>query len=190
MYVWDLSPWLKPLARGPVLAPKELERLWTALASDNAIHARKALWKIVASPEGAVPFLAQQLRPIPAASEAEVAQLIADLDANRPPARRRAQERLELLSRHVEAALKKALAQPASLQQSRSLEPLVQALNPPYTSPERLRRLRAIEVLERISSPEARQLLWEIAKGAAGAPETEDAKAALQRLARKQPPTP
>ncbi len=42
--------------------------------------------------------------------------------------------------------------------------------------------MRNIEVLERIGTPEARQLLQTLANGAPGALQTEEAKDSLQRL--------
>jgi hypothetical protein len=56
-------------------------------------------------------------------------------------------------------------------------------------SPVRLRSLRALEVLERAGTAEARQLIQRIAAGAAEARLTREAKASLERLAR-QPATP
>ena len=47
---------------------------------------------------------------------------------------------------------------------------------------ERLRQARALEVLEAMGTPEARTLLDELAKGAADAWLTRDAKTALERL--------
>jgi len=47
---------------------------------------------------------------------------------------------------------------------------------------DRLRVVRAVEVLERISNAEARQLLQSLADGAPGALETVQARAALARL--------
>ena len=42
--------------------------------------------------------------------------------------------------------------------------------------------LRALEVLERIGTPEARQILLSLAKGAPEAALTQEAKASLERL--------
>jgi hypothetical protein len=53
-------------------------------------------------------------------------------------------------------------------------------------SPEALRRIRAIEVLEHIATPEAKAVLQTMATGAPAAVETKDAKAALERLAQRQ----
>jgi hypothetical protein len=52
----------------------------------------------------------------------------------------------------------------------------------PITSTEVLRVLRAVEVLERIATSEARRLLADFAAGAAAARLTEEAKASLKRL--------
>jgi hypothetical protein len=49
--------------------------------------------------------------------------------------------------------------------------------------PELLRGVRAVEVLERAGTPEARQLLAALAGGAPGALLTREAAASLQRLA-------
>ena len=52
-------------------------------------------------------------------------------------------------------------------------------------SPARLRELRAVELLEGIGTPAAKQYLAELAQGAAGAPLTREAAAALGRLERR-----
>ena len=49
-------------------------------------------------------------------------------------------------------------------------------------SRETLRRLRAIAVLEKLGTPEARRVLERLASGFEGARETRDARAALRRL--------
>jgi hypothetical protein len=48
--------------------------------------------------------------------------------------------------------------------------------------------LRAIEVLERIGTPGAQELLRKLAGGAAAARQTREAKAALQRLTSRKIP--
>ena len=57
-------------------------------------------------------------------------------------------------------------------------------------SPETIRTIRAMMVLERIRTPEAKNALEMLAKGAPGARETEEAKASLERLTRRTPRIP
>lgn len=184
VYHWDLSPALKPLPKLK-LAPQELEQYWADLAAEDAVKARKAVYDLAASPETAVAFFKPRLKAIEAVDDKTLEALIADLDAPRLPARQTARAKLELLGGFAAAALHKALAKPAPLAQAREIEQVLKASLPPYLSTERLRRLRAVEVLERLGTAEARQLLQTVAAGAAGAPETEAARGAVARLAKQ-----
>jgi type IV secretory pathway VirB4 component len=67
----------------------------------------------------------------------------------------------------------------------RRLETLLSKLQGPITSTETLRSLRAIEVLEHIATPEARELLQKLARGAPEARLTREAKTAVERLGRR-----
>jgi hypothetical protein len=70
-----------------------------------------------------------------------------------------------------------------SLERRRRLDALLQRLVVP--SGDRLGELRAVEVLERIGTREAEHLLKKLAKGAPEARLTREAKASLQRLAKR-----
>jgi hypothetical protein len=61
----------------------------------------------------------------------------------------------------------------------------VQDLDKP--TPERLRRWRAVEVLDYLGTDPARALLRELAKGSPAAPQTQEVRAALARLERRNP---
>jgi hypothetical protein len=63
------------------------------------------------------------------------------------------------------------------------LQETLKALDMP--GPETARTIRAIMVLERIGSADARSLLEVLAQGASAAHETEEARASLQRLAQR-----
>jgi hypothetical protein len=65
------------------------------------------------------------------------------------------------------------------------IEALLGKLEGPVASAETLRSIRAVEALEHIATPEARDLLDRLAAGAPEARLTREAKAALERLGRR-----
>jgi hypothetical protein len=78
--------------------------------------------------------------------------------------------------------LRETLQAKPSLEMRQRVESLLKKLEGPITLPKKLQTLRAIWVLERIGSGEARQLLEVLATGSSIARETLDAQAALERL--------
>jgi len=88
---------------------------------------------------------------------------------------------LKELGPRAEPALRTALQAKPSLEQRRHIEELLAAAPSPPTS-EELRQLRALIVLERIGTPQARRLLEEAAKGPLSAPLTRQARACLACL--------
>jgi hypothetical protein len=66
------------------------------------------------------------------------------------------------------------------------MDRLLAAATGPITDPETARGVRAVEVLERVGTPQAREVLRDLAKGAPSAWLTREARAALTRL----PPMP
>jgi hypothetical protein len=77
------------------------------------------------------------------------------------------------------------------LQTTRSLEVrwrvglLLKRLEKLPPSWERIREQRAVEALERMDTPEARELLRRLARGKPGAVLTEEARATLKRLTKR-----
>ena len=67
------------------------------------------------------------------------------------------------------------------------VQALLDQLNGPVIRPEMRQALRAVGVLETIGTPPARQLLEELARGAAEARQTHEAKASLRRLEPRTP---
>src|SRR5262249_37301580 len=66
------------------------------------------------------------------------------------------------------------------------IEDLLQKLDGPVPSAANLRIIRAVQVLEYTDDPEARKLLEKLAQGAPTARLTQEAKAALERLAKRK----
>jgi WD40 repeat protein len=192
--VWDLPSLLPPRPAPAGAGPPELEVLWADLAGDNAPRAYRTVLALAAAPGRAVPFLRTRLRPAPASVEPDqLARLVADLDAARFRVRAKAEAELERLGEAAEPALERSLAGAPSLEKRRRVAQLldkVGKLREKAPPPERLRQVRALEVLERSGTREARQLLQVLAGGAADAWLTDEAGAALRRLEQHRPAAP
>ncbi len=175
--IWQLP---EVYSGGPLTAKldaKELQSLWDGLAKDDAAKAYKAVGTLILGGKEAVPFLHEQLQPAPNAQR--VARLLADLDSDEFAVREKASNDLEQLGDQAESALRKALASQPSAEVQRRVEDLLNKLSAPA---KRLRIQRAVMVLEQIGSPEAKELLETLSKGADGALLTEEAKAARKRM--------
>jgi hypothetical protein len=113
-----------------------------------------------------------------------VKKLIAQLDDDRFAERARAAKELPALDELAVPDLRAAARESISLEQRRRVEALLKRSGI-VSNPEVLRSLRAIEVLERVGSAEARRVLASLARGAREARLTREAKAAVERLAKR-----
>ena len=173
-----------------VLAPprgqaRPLEALWTDLAGEDAARAYDALSRLVALREKSVPFLSRHLAPVSQADPVRITRLLGELDSNRFASRQRATRELEQLGESAAPALVKTLGGQITLEMRQRVEVLLDKL-----VPKRRLALRALEVLEHTGTTEAREVLGQLNRGVAEASLTQEAKAALQRLARRSPAPP
>ncbi|HEY8505892.1 MAG TPA: hypothetical protein VIL46_15010, partial [Gemmataceae bacterium] len=183
--LWDLYP--APKAAGPITG-EAAEGLWAALAGEDGRQAAEALDRLLARPAEAVRLLRDKLKPAaaPAADPGQVRELIAELDAPRFAARERAVAELLRLGRSAGPELERALAGDSLGPEGRERAEAVRArLGREELTAEELRQVRAVEALERIGSAGARELLRGLAEGDAGAVQTRESKAALERLGRQ-----
>ncbi len=179
--VWDVAR-LVPRRKQEKLSAKEVESRWTDLAGADAARAFRAIAALAAAPKQSVPFLKERLRPVAAADERRIARLIERLDSDQFAQRTAATRELEKLGDLAGPALRKAREARPSLEVRQRIEAL---LNRRHRLPaEDLRVLRAVEVLERAGTAPARTLLEALAKGAAAALLTREARAAVGRLGR------
>src|SRR5262249_37818466 len=149
--VWDIASVTQRKRPNRVApSPKELEECWTTLAGTDAMKAYRAIGTLTAVPEQSVPFLKQRLQPAPVGEAKRIAALIVDLGSERFAVRRKAAEELEKFVDQAEAALGQKLAEKVPLESRQRIERLLTKLANP--SGERLRVLRAIEVLEHIGT--------------------------------------
>lgn len=162
------------------------EALWNDLAGADAKKAGAAIHELVAAPRQALALLRERFKPVAAPDPLRVAQLIADLDSDQFAVRMKATEELERLGELADDVIQKALAGQPSLETRKRLEQLRDRLvtNTPLPA-ETLRALRALEVLEEVGSPEARQVVEALTRGAPSARLTRAAQATLTRLVKR-----
>jgi hypothetical protein len=183
--IWDLARRPSPC---PAPGALEMEKLWNDLAGEDAVLAHEAIVKFAAAPEATIPYLRQSVRPEPSADEKHLARLIAELDGGEFATRQKAIRELEKLGDQGVPAYCRALEGKPCIETRRRLEDLLEKAGLAWwdVSGERLRSLRAIEVLELTGTKEALAILKSIASGAGGARLTEQAKAALKRLTQRE----
>jgi WD40 repeat protein len=177
--LWDVR--LPAVAVAP-LSAQELEARWADLADADAAKAWEAVDRLAQSPKEALAILRGRLKPYPTAPVDLARKLLADLDSDAFADREAAVKRLKELGLQAEPALRAALKMKPSLEQRRRIEELVAAFQEAPPTAEELRQLRALIVLERIGTPEARRLLEQMAKGPPSARLTRQAQAALACL--------
>jgi len=106
-----------------------------------------------------VPFLKKQLSPAKRGDPERIAKLLADLDDNNFSTREKASQELEQLGSQAALALQKFLKGNPPLEAKRRAEHLLAKLDQRSMSRQQVRTLRAIQVLQRINTPEAREVL-------------------------------
>jgi RNA polymerase sigma factor (sigma-70 family) len=188
LLVWDLAGVTARRARPrPQADAAAVAAAWTDLASADAKAAFRAVGVLVATPGRSLPLLRQSLRPAAASDVKQIEHWVAELDSDQFAERERATRELARQGDRAEEGLRRFLAGRPSLEARRRAEDLLGRLRGPLTDTERLRRLRAVEVLEHIGTAEARRLLQALSEGASESRLTREAKAALERRkSRKQ----
>jgi len=167
------------------LGDKDLRRRWAALREKDPGRAGAGVRALAAAPADSVAFLGRRLRPVLAPPAKDLLALIAKLGSADFATRDEASRRLAALGEAAEGGLRLALAKKPDVELHQRIDRLLAPLMNPDLTPERLRQLRAVEVLERVGDPGARRVLARLASGVAEARLSLEAKAALRRLQRK-----
>ena len=131
-----------------------------------------------------MPLLRDRLRPAVALPADELQRLVQDLDSPRFRRREEASRRLAEFGEDAEPTLRQALANKASAEARQRLERILAGPRP-VRSPELLRSLRALQILEAIGDEPARRVLGRLAAGAPASPLTREARGAVERLAHR-----
>jgi hypothetical protein len=178
--LWDAT--LRGGVRSRTLTAVDCEALWTDLAAGDAARAYGAVWQLVNDPSRSIPLLRNRLKPVAPLPPAQVQALLMDLDSDQFKMRQGAERQLRKLGERVELALRDALQAKPSLEKRQRIEAILADRDPASPlSAETLRGLRAVQVLERIGSLEARRILDGLAKGIASARLTIAAREARTR---------
>jgi hypothetical protein len=174
----------------PALPAQEANRiatLWQMLGDEDGAVAYRALWDLVEHGDGAVAFLRARLDEVPRlASEKSrrLRQLLADLDSDEFDVRDSASTELARLGIDAGDAIEKSLRGASSPEAKKRLGQLFALLPERRDLPPAaiVQQLRAVEVLERIATPAARDLLRHLATGPSDDRICCDACRAVQRL--------
>jgi RNA polymerase sigma factor (sigma-70 family) len=181
--IWNIQSLRAKAGPAPqVLEAGALPAHWDALGSSKAALAHEAMNSLVAAPKQAVPFLREKLPPTEAIDARRIEQLIDQLDSKDFKTRQQAHAELLKVGEQAVPRLEKVLKGDITLEARQRLEAVRAKLTAATYTGDRLQLLRAVEVLERIGSPEARQVLQTLADGAPGALGTSQAQGALVRL--------
>ena len=181
--VWDLTAIgpAEPLMKDA--DEKAFRALFADIADGDAARAYAAIWRLVGLPPNlVVSRIAKELKLAVAPDAVIVRRLIADLDSNDFETRSKASKHLESFGDAIFSALRLALEQKPSAEVRRRLESLLAQSPDVPRSPDDLRAIRGIQVLELAGTTEARQLLAELAKGDPATRLTQEAKASFARL--------
>ena len=182
--VWDVSlAGAAPPRREP-LTEAGAEKLSETAAGSDPRAAFAAMAELATAPDRAVAVLRRQVKPAPAGpSAADVDRIFADLDSPKFAVREAASKELRGFGESAVPAVRQALEKAPPLEVRLRADAFLRQFDPAETSPARVRQVRAVELLEAVGTPAAKGLLAELAAGAASAPLTLDAAAALKRLA-------
>jgi hypothetical protein len=176
--IWDLYGISRPAE------PFDAEKAWQTLANEDAARAFTAMRRLRASPERTVKLLREKLKPVEKVEPETVRKWIRELDSDVFKTREAAQQSLEKLGDRAAELMRATLRQSPSAEVRARLNRLLKALDMP--APTQLRDQRAVEVLERIGSAQAKAILADLARGAAGTRLTIEAEASLARWKQRE----
>jgi hypothetical protein len=184
--LWDAAGLTKDVAQPATaeLPDDALESVWGELGGADAAKALHGISQLAGAPGQAVPFLGERLKPAVRVDPQKIQHWLDDLESEKFAVRQEAAANLlKIAGEQAVPALQKVLKSSPPLETRKRVEELLDRLTGGTLSTEQLRLVRAVEALERMGTPEARQLLQTLAQGAPGALPTREAQAALDRMA-------
>jgi hypothetical protein len=185
---WALKDVELPEPKAGPLDAAVKETLWNALRGDDEepeVHF--AIRRFVNLKDETIALIRKQVPPVAADANARVLALITLLDSDEFKTREDAEASLLKHGALTVPAVRRALeGKLPSLEVRRRMERILTQLPVEHLQREQERERRALQVLERMNTPESRKLLEELAAGAADAALTLEAKATLERLEKRK----
>jgi hypothetical protein len=166
------------------LTAERFERAWTNLAGGDSRTVWAAFLTLLKAKENAVPHLRDHLKVQPDGPE-QIRRVISELDSDSLGVRESSVRKLRALSTLAHPLLADAQNKSSSPEVRRHIRKLLKIPRgggTPVSSPEILRVQRAVRVLERLGTKEARVIVASLAEGTQGIPTTMDAQVVLARM--------
>jgi hypothetical protein len=184
LLAWDLQLDIKP--KSEKLGKRELESLRNDLTSADAVEAYTAIRTLEAYPEQAAAMLRDYVKPVAPIEQKVLDGLLADLGRDDFAKRKAAMTELEKLGELAAPALKRLLASKPKAELSQRVQEILKKADVQVPEVSIIQTVRAIEVLEYLDTPLAREVLEKLAAGAEGAMITRQAKTGLEYMARRK----
>jgi RNA polymerase sigma factor (sigma-70 family) len=172
---WDVRP---PRVADSV----SLESAWDNLATRDARVSFKSEGRFLAAPAETVKLFAEKVKPVKALEPRRIQRLLADLGSDEFAVREAASKALQGLDEQAIPYLEKTLKSAGSLEVRRRVKRILDEKQRAAITPEQLRQMRGVMVLELLGDGESKKLLRRWAGGPVGALLTGEAAAALKRL--------
>jgi hypothetical protein len=181
--IWDARLLSRQAKREKkVLKADELEAAWRELLNMQSPRLPAAIDDLMAASDQSVAFLQKACPPVDNSDDAKIQELLRKLGSEVFAEREKAMKDLHNLGERAISPLQKMRLNGPSVEVLRRADQLLARLRLNPVSPEILRAIRAVEVLEKIGTPKARRVLMSLAEGATEARLTQEAKRALERL--------
>jgi dipeptidyl aminopeptidase/acylaminoacyl peptidase len=159
-----------------------LTTAWRDLAGSDSTTGFRAIRSLVAGADDTAKWLGERLKIRPAADGKRIAQLIKELDGEDFDVREAASDELTQIGSAARTALEAALKNPPSAEVKRRCAALLGRLGGSSVPASELRAARAVEVLEKIGSAEAKRVLNKLLQAKPSAQQAAEIRSALARM--------
>jgi len=185
IYIWDVGRLYDKERRKDSFTEKDREDCWDNLANLDTAVAFETIQRLLAAPDEAVNIVRKGFKVESPLDAKHLQQLLRNLDSDNFEEREKATDELTKVADAIEPLLVKTLETGSSSEVKLRVERILESINKPKAHS--LRIQRTLEILERLGTPEALEVLEQLAAATPQTQITDDAKKTLERLRRKSP---